>query len=348
MKSYNDLKKRVDKELEQFIGEVDRKFGLKQTSPLIYESLKEYITRDGKRIRPVLVVSGFLAYADDTVPGLFTTALSIEILHDFMLIHDDIIDKSDTRRGDPAMHIMLGRHLARFKTPQVSGADLAIVIGDILYALGIEAFLAVDVPPARKEKALHQFIKAGVFTGVGEFIELETGLIDLDKLQKEAIYRVYDYKTAYYTFAYPLCIGATLAGADDTEVQKLCEYGTRLGRAFQIRDDIIGMFRDEQDIGKSALTDLQEAKKTVLIWYAYTNGADNQRKRVSELMQKPNIGIDDLREMRGILTDTGALDYAKSEIISLVAEAKEILKATAVKPGYRSMLLTFADKMLSL
>jgi len=347
MQSYNDLKKRIDKELKQFIDEADRKFGLRQTSPLIYESLREYVTRDGKRIRPVLVVSGFLSYADDAAPDLFTTALSIEILHDFMLIHDDIIDKSDTRRGDPAMHVMLGRHLSRFKAPQVSGADLAIVIGDVLYAMGVEAFLAVDVSPARKEKALHQFIKAGVFTGVGEFIELETGLIDLDTLQKETIYRVYDYKTAYYTFAYPLCIGATLAGADDAEVQRLYEYGTRLGRAFQIRDDIIGMFHDEQDIGKSALTDLQEAKKTVLIWYAYTNGSDTQRKRIRELMEKPNAGMDDLREMRRLLTDTGALDYAKSEITSLIAEAKEILRATSVKSGYRSMLLSFADKILS-
>lgn len=343
---YKEMKERIDVELASFMENANKKYFLEETSPLIFNSLKEYVLRDGKRVRPILVLCGFLGFNSKAAPGLYTTALSIELLHDFMLIHDDIIDRSDMRRGEPAMHTILNGFLKKFKNPDCSGEDLAIVIGDILYSIGLDAFLEVEVDPKFKEKALRRFVRAGVFTGMGEFYELENGLNAIKDITKESIYKVYDFKTAFYTFAYPLCIGATLAGASDEDIEKLNDYGTYLGRAFQIKDDIIGMFQDEQDIGKSAITDLQEGKKTILPWYAYKNGNDEQKQIINDLLEKEKVDNTDLQLMRKVLTNTGALDYAKSEIKSMSKEAKKLLNSCSISLKYKTILSEFTKKVL--
>lgn len=344
---YKEIKERIDAELVSFIKSANEKFFLEETSPLIFNSLKEYILRDGKRIRPALVLFGFLGFNPKEAPGLCTTALSIELLHDFMLIHDDIIDRSDMRRGLPAMHTILGDYVKKFPKPDCTGQDLGIIIGDILYSIGIDAFLAVEVDPAFKEKALARFVRAGVFTGMGEFYELENGLNPIEDITLESIFKVYDLKTAYYTFAYPLCIGATLAGASAEEVDKLNDYGKYLGEAFQIKDDIIGMFQDEQDIGKSATSDLEEGKKTILPWYGYKNGNEEQKKIIKDLLEKDNIDLDDLALMRKTLINTGALDYAKEQIKELSQKANDILKTSKLSIKYKTILDQFEKKILS-
>ena len=343
---YKNIKQRIDKELAGFIEHADKKFGISQTSNLIYDSLKEYILRDGKRIRPFLVVCGFLGFKDREAPGLYTTALSIELLHDFMLIHDDIIDHSDTRRGQPAMHTILNNYLKTFRNPDCTGEDLGVVIGDILYSIGIDAFLEIDVDLNNKQKALKNFIRAGVYTGMGEFYELENGLNPIEKITEESIYKTYDLKTAYYTFAYPLCIGATLAGAQDDDIEKLTEYGTLLGRAFQIKDDIIGMFEDEQKIGKSATTDLEEGKKTILTWYGYNNADQDQKQQIKTLLETKKVTDKDLKKMRGLLKDTGALAYARKTITDMQEQAYAALASSRIKENHKKYLNEFAGKIL--
>jgi geranylgeranyl diphosphate synthase type I len=216
------------------------------------------VLREGKRIRPLLFLTGYSGFTNKPAPGLYTSALSFELLHDFMLIHDDIIDKSDTRRGKPSMHALLNNYLKGTPNLKFSGEDLAIVLGDVIYAMAINAFLYIKEEKERKERALKKFVEAAMYTGSGEFIELIYGIKKLDKIKKEDIYKVYDFKTAYYSFASPLAIGAILAGAGKKQVDNIFKYGICLGRAFQIKDDIICMFDTEERTGKSSLTDLQE------------------------------------------------------------------------------------------
>lgn len=341
------MKERIDAELVSFMERANKEYLLEETSPLIYKSLKEYVLREGKRVRPALVLFGFLGFNPKEAPGLYTTSLSIELLHDFMLIHDDIIDRSDMRRGQPAMHTILGDYVKKFPKADCTGEDLGVIIGDILYSIGIDAFLAVKVDPVYKERALSRFVRAGVFTGMGEFYELENGLNPIEEISRESIFKVYDFKTAFYTFAYPLCIGATLAGASDEEIEKLNEYGKYLGEAFQIKDDIIGMFQDEQDIGKSAISDLEEGKKTILPWYGYNNGNEEQKKIIKELLEKENVNTNDLELMRKTLIATGALDYAKEQIKELSEKARTILKSSKISTKYKTILGEFEKKILS-
>jgi len=262
---------KIEKELPSFIDRLGTRYAIKKISPVLFKSIKEFILRPGKRIRPALLVISYLGFAKKCAPGLYTTAISLELLHDFMLVHDDIVDKSDTRRGRPSMHKAFDRHLAKYKGLKFNGQDLAVVAGDVMYAAAIYAFLSIKEDWRYKELALKKFIEAAMYTGSGEFIELLNGTQSLDDTTKQDIYRIYDFKTAYYTFATPLAAGAILAGAHLKQSELLFRYGVYLGRAFQIKDDILGLFGYEKKIGKPNLTDLKESKKTLLVWYAYHN-----------------------------------------------------------------------------
>jgi len=303
--------------------------------------------RDGKRVRPILFVIGYLGFAKRASAKLYTSALSIELLHDFMLVHDDIIDKSDTRRGKPSMHKMLDNYLSGFGNIKFNGQDLAIVVGDIMYAMAIRAFLAIKENMERKEKALKKFIEAAIYTGSGEFLELIYSINDIAKITKEDIYKVYDYKTAYYTFACPLSLGAILAGAKNRQIDLLIDYGMCVGRAFQIKDDILGMFSEERAIGKSALTDLKEAKKTILIWYSFNKTDRGNRLAIRRILSKENATKEDLSVMRKIIKESGSLDYARREVSALLERSQRIISSSAMKPQYKSYLSSYAQEILA-
>ncbi len=341
------IKNKINQALFKFTQDIDRDYSLKKISPLLSAVIKNFVLRQGKRSRPILFVAGYLGFAPCPCPGLFRSALSIELLHDFMLIHDDIIDKSDTRRGQPSMHRLLDNYLAGFKKLKFDGKDLAIVVGDVLYAMAIDTFLAIKENPLRKEKALKKFIEAASFTGSGEFIELIYGAKDISRIKKSDIYKIYNYKTAFYTFACPLCVGAILAGASQKQIKAITQFGLKLGIAFQIKDDILGIFSEEKKTGKSQLADLQEAKKTALVWYAYNHAGTKDKKMIRRIMSKEKINRADLLKMRSILVNAGALKFAKNEINLLLKQAQELIDSCRLKPRYKKFLFDYSRQILS-
>ncbi|MFA6216849.1 MAG: polyprenyl synthetase family protein [Candidatus Omnitrophota bacterium] len=344
----NKIKITLDRELPLFLGHLNRSFALKKLSPLLFEYIHDYVLRPGKRIRPTLLVMGYLGFTRFEARGLYTSALSLELLHDFMLVHDDIIDKSELRRGKPAMHTMFGSYLKGKKNIKFNGEDLAIVAGDIMYAMGLHAFQTITVDLKRKEKAMKKLIEAAIYTGCGEFIELLYGEKDISEITKKDIYTIYDLKTARYTFSYPLAIGATLAGASDKQVEVLFDFGARLGRAFQIKDDALGMFGTEAEIGKSILTDLQEAKKTVFIWHAYNHADKKSKTTIKKILLKEKITSADLKAIREIISTSGAQEFVKKEIKSLIGEAQTLLKSSTIQKQYKELLLAYSRQILSI
>jgi geranylgeranyl pyrophosphate synthase len=264
-----------------------------------------------------------------------------------MLVHDDVIDKSPTRRGKPSVHAVLNKYLNARKNIKFNGEDLAIVLGDVIYAMAINAFLSVREDMRRKEMALKKLTEAAFYTGSGEFIELMYGIKAINKITKEDIYKIYDLKTATYTFATPLAIGATLAGAKESEVKKLFNYGLCLGRAFQIEDDILGIFGTQSKIGKSNLTDLQEAKKTILIWYAYKKSDSKNKTEIKRILSKNKVNNQDLLKIRKIISFSGALDYAKKEISRLIRKAENLNRSLRMFKKYKDSLNAYSRKLLT-
>ena len=342
------IRNKVETELTDFLRNIDKTYHLKRISPILFKSINEFAQRSGKRIRPTLFVIGYLGYSKKSAPFLYRSAASLELLHDFMLVHDDIIDKSDTRRGQPSMHAVLNKYLKDYHRIKFTGEDLAIISGDIIYAMALHAFLSVREDSKNKEASFKKLIEAALYTGTGEFIELILSLKNVGAITKNDIYKVYDLKTANYTFSTPLVMGATLAGAPKKEINKLYNYGIYLGRAFQIQDDILGTFSEEKDIGKSNTTDLQEAKKTILIWYAYNHSGYKDKTRIEKILAVKTVKKNDLVRMREIIRASGALDYAKNEISGLLKKAEKINKNFSMKTSYRLSLNSFSKKMLSL
>jgi geranylgeranyl diphosphate synthase type I len=342
------IKKKVESELKAYIRNVDRLYALNKISPLLFQAIKDFISREGKRIRPTLFVVGYLGFAKKAAPGLYRSAISIELMHDFMLIHDDIIDKSATRRGRPSMHAMLNSYLAANRNIKFNGTDLAIVVGDVIYAMSLQVFLSIKEDLRRKEKAFKKLIDAAMITGSGEFIELLFGLKGVEKISERDIYKIYDFKTANYTFASPLAIGAILGGASNAQVNRLVKYGTYLGRAFQIKDDILGLFSEEKEIGKSNLTDLQEGKLTLLIWYAYRHNSKEKRRMMKNILSKKNITNEDLLKMRKIVAESGALSYAKKEVSHCLGRAQALIKRSSMRQPYKLKLSQYARGILDL
>ncbi len=327
---------------------LEKAYSLNKISPLLFKHIREFCLRPGKRVRPALFVAGYLGFAGKAVSGLYACAISIELLHDFLLVHDDIIDRSDTRRGKPSMHALFNQYLSNNKNIKITGQDMAIVAGDVMYALAINAFLSIKENPARKEAALKKLLESALYTGSGEFIELLAGTKKIEEITKSEIYKIYDLKTANYTFSAPLTIGATLAGASLRQNKILSDYGLYIGRAFQIKDDVIGIYSDEAKIGKSNLTDLQESKKTLLIWYAYHKSAPKGRRLIVKILSKNNVNFKDLEEIRGVISDCGALERIKKEIIFLMKKADCLLESSAMLPRYKKSLSLYSQELLKL
>jgi len=345
---FNRLKTSLDAELKKFISHIDKKYGLKNASVPLYKSIKDFILRGGKRLRPVLFITAFRGFSDKNPKNLFRCALATELLHDFLLIHDDIIDKSALRRGKPSMHYMLKRYIPRNKNLRFGGEDLAIVAGDIIFSMAIESFLSVEENSLRKEKALLKFIESASYTGCGEFIEIMYTASSLDKIGKDTIYKIYDYKTAYYTFAAPLAAGAILAGAPEKEAGKLFQYGIYLGRAFQIKDDILGIFGDDKKTGKPGMSDIQEAKKTLLIWRAYKNSPAKDKLRIKRILNKKNAGKRDLIAMRRIIKQSGSLEYAREETRQFFRKSIETIKTSRMKRIYKEELIKYSSNIINI
>jgi geranylgeranyl diphosphate synthase, type I len=343
------IRKNIDKSLASFLDTVKKDYKLHLVSPLLFESIREFTLREGKRLRPLLLILTYKAYAPlskEISRKLYNASTCMEFLHNFMLIHDDIIDRSDLRRGKPTMHKILARTV-KTQDPDKLGIDLGIIAGDIVYALAIDAFLSIDEPAERKERALKYFIQTAAFTAMGEFIDTVSGVKAVQDVDEKEVFLNYTLKTARYTFDCPMVTGAILAGANDREIKKISRFGILIGQAFQVQDDIIGIFETEANIGKSILSDLAEGKKTLLVTHAFSVLRGKAKKEFLNIFTKKSKTIKDLASIKKIFVGTKSLDYALEAIHTRLNEAQKILNALDMNEEYRSMLRASLLKLFS-
>lgn len=343
-----NAKKQIDKSLALFMDRIKRDYKLHLVNPILYESIREFALRKGKRIRPLLLVLSYKGYRAPPRRGassagkkdsasLYRASTCIELLHNFMLIHDDIIDRSNLRRGKPTLHRLLGR-VVKTDQREKLGYDLGIIAGDIVYALAIDAFLAIDEAPERKERALKYFIQTAAFTAMGEFIDTLHGAEKVSRIRENDVFLNYTLKTARYTFDCPLVVGAILAGAGENDIQKLSQLGVLIGQAFQIQDDIIGIFDSQKNIGKSILSDLAESKKTLLVCHTYQTLRGRARKQFLAHFNKPEKTYQDLLAIRKIFLEAGSLHYSLEEIERRVTKTLSLLAGLKMRQPYKGVI----------
>ena len=270
-------------------------------------------------------------------PSIHYVSTCVELLHNFMLIHDDIIDRSDLRRGKATMHKLLEK-AAKTEEQKKLGSDLAIITGDIVYASAIDAFLSINEDLKRKERALKYFIQTAVFTAMGEFIDTLHGVEKINKVKEKDILLNYTLKTARYTFDCPLVVGAILAGAGNEDIKNLSRLGLLIGQAFQIQDDIIGIFDSQKNIGKSILSDIAEFKKTILVCHAYRKLPKAKRQLFLKYFLKPKKTYSDLVAIRKIFIQGGSLKYSLAQIKNRLAQSHKIMNGLKMKPQYKKKI----------
>lgn len=331
---------KINASLKSLFDGASRRYELGLISDKLLECTKEFVLRKGKRIRPLLFILSYKGYTSKQAYSekkLFTSAAAIELLHDYMLIHDDVIDDSDLRRGKPTLHKIFDQKIKLSDNAKI-GPQLAIVAGDILFALAMESFLAVDEDRARKEKTLKKLIETAAYTGAGEFIDVVSGHNTIEDLSEKEIFLNYTLKTAKYTFECPLLMGAILAGVSSKELKKLSALGLSAGRAFQIYDDFLDLFATEKVIGKPVLTDLAESKKTLLVFKAFEGLKGKEKRYFKKILEKEDKTHLDLKVFRRLIVKSGAYGYCLKKMTDLQNKAIRLTGELKIKEAYRKEL----------
>lgn len=316
----------------------------------------------GKRLRPAFAAWGHVAAAglpdpDDVVP-LLDAAASFDLLHASALVHDDVMDSSDVRRGQPAAH-------RRFEALHGEAGWLgdgpgfgragAILLGDLLIMWSAQLLGEAGLGPEALARArpLVDLMRTEVTCGqyldmVVQAQPLPRWLPDVDGRPSLAgalvdVDRVTEHKSARYTVVRPLQAGAALAGADDRLLAALAAYGSPLGRAFQLRDDLLGVFGDPEVTGKPAGDDLREGKRTALVAQAYARTDAAGRALLVDLLGDPDLGPDGVARLQDVIATSGATEQVEATISTTYAQALAVLDAADVTDEGRTALRALAD-----
>ena len=299
----------------------------------------------GKRFRAAFCYWGFHAIAgsaDEADDALVRACAALELLHASALVHDDYMDASDTRRGRPATHRGFeSEHRADGwrGDPEQYGASAAILLGDLLLSWSDELLRRCGLPLERVVPALDVFDRCRSEVITGQFLDVSVqarGEADVD-----AAMTVLRYKSAKYSIERPLHIGATLAGGSDRQLAQLGAFGLPLGEAFQLRDDLLGVFGDPALTGKPAGDDLVEGKRTVLVALALDAAPAEDAARLDAALGRP-LDVGQVAELRRIIDESGAHAQVEDVIGRLAARAATALGEADLDERARAVLAELA------
>ncbi|MFH1649121.1 MAG: polyprenyl synthetase family protein [Candidatus Woesearchaeota archaeon] len=319
-------KKEIEDELRLFFKQIKKDVKFPEVLGAL-DKLEDYTMRGGKRIRAILIVVGYLACGGKNIKEIVKVSTSAELLQSFLLIHDDIIDEDDLRRGGSTVHASF-----RQKYNQRISESLAMITGDLSICYTLEPVLNSSFSDSLKLEAIREIMNTTKTTCFGQILD-EYG--ELKEVDEKFVESIQINKTANYTIAKPLVLGAKLAGASNEVIEGLSEFGLSLGRAFQIRDDILGVFGDEKKLGKPVGSDLVEGKKTLLIIRANS-------KFINSMIGK-DLNEKEIEKIREIIISSGSLYYSKKLIEELIEKAKKALDKVNIKSEQKKFLMEIAD-----
>lgn len=315
----------------------------------------------GKRMRAQFAVLGYrsvqpldlFADPEHDLDTVLDAACALELFHAAALIHDDVIDRSDTRRARPSAHRhfeSLHRERGWRSEADHFGVSAAILLGDLLQSWADELFQrACDRTPGREaaSAARRHFNRMRSEVAVGQFLDVfeeqQPGFAEQQE-QLERSTRVLVYKSAKYSVEAPLLIGAALAGAGEQQEQALSDFGLPVGVAFQLRDDLLGVFGDAESTGKPSGDDLIEGKRTVLVTLARESLALPQRRLFDELLGDRELRDDQVSMLQQTIRDSGAVRQVEQMINRNIERAEAALDFAQLSAEARERLIELAHK----
>lgn len=312
----------------------------------LYDEIMNYCTRPGKRVRPLLVVLGYKGYTrrpsgnDD----IFAVAAAIEMMHAFLLIQDDIIDKSPLRRGEKSLHLVMAEKYSSMTHSETVGADTALVLADVLFANALELINNTRFRGATKSRFMHYFAMTYEKTAFGQILDVLNSLPRKLAPGNTVSSEISLLKTAYYTIYYPLLMGYLLSGKNSSaEMIAIKEFSLPLGLAFQLRDDIQGAFGSEDNIGKPSDSDIHEGKLTGLVQDSIDSLSGRERKEFIKLFTINRKKKTDVNRIRKIIVECGALERAKQKHSERISQSRGHLPGLKVKKAYKDVLQGLID-----
>ena len=339
----NGLRERIQLSLNNFVS--DHKAMMVNVSPdtlPLVESLEGLLV-GGKRLRPAFAYWGFLAAGGQDSDEIIRACASLEFLQACALIHDDVMDASDTRRGNPSIHKQFEtRHMSNqwSGSAKLFGEGAAILVGDLALSWADEMLLTSGLTTDEliRAKAIYDIMRTELMSG--QYLDLlEQVRGDITLARAETVIR---FKSAKYTIERPLHMGAAIAGASPELTQVLSQYGLALGEAFQLRDDLLGVFGDSSVTGKPAGDDLREGKQTMLIAFANANAATTEKKHLFEKLGNLSLTSDEISELQRILISCGAQEFVENRITSYLEAALTSLNALSGETEAKAALIELA------
>lgn len=295
------------------------------TTTALVRAVTELTLRGGKRVRPALAFHAAQCFEHglDEV-SLLDASLTTELLQTYLLIHDDVMDDDPLRRGGKSVHVSLAEQTG----DEQIGRSLAILAGDLGCVMAQELLLVAELPRERLVGALAELVRMQWEVILGQHLDVIGGA-------EPAI--IHDAKTASYTTRGPVRLGAALAGADAEAMARLERYGTPLGRAFQVRDDYLGVFGKKSSLGKPVGADLRAGKRTELVEAALESASTTQRDLLLGVLGRADASDESIAAACQVIEETGAKGRSEALIDRLTGEALAALEGS----GFREEGLQF-------
>ena len=310
---------------------------------------REFTLRGGKRFRAILVLAGYHIATGKVPRPVIRAAAAMEHFQSWMLIHDDIIDHAEERRGGPTVHREMATAHAREQrigSGEDYGVGIGITLGDLEEPFTVEAILAARAPPGARLAALEEYIAMTRRTAYGQLLDVRNGTLAPESVTEADVLRVHELKSAVYTVVAPLTIGVLLGGGRTSLRRGLGAIGTDLGVAFQLRDDILGAGFDAEATGKSS-NDLIEGKRTLLVVRAWRDGTEADRACLARVLGNPNATPEDVDRAREAIRSTGSLDYSERRISELTERALgRLLRSRAIAERAKPLVREIADRLV--
>ena len=329
------LPSHLEREIQAFFHRQKERYDYGEMFEPVYFDMCEFVGRKGKRVRPLLFALTYRGLGGTKPiqdPAVLAAALSLELLHAFVLVHDDLIDRSEKRRGLPTFHKLVEQRVGRLSSAERTGHGVAVVVGDLLFALAVETLQTAGFPEPQRGAALGKLLSYITDTGVGEIFDILLGSRDIGRVSAQEIERTYLLKTTRYTFEAPCVLGAILAGAAPEKQDDLARVMEPLGLAFQIQNDLLEFSHfDSRD--QLLPTDLLEGKKTLLVREAYERLGEVDRSFLQMCLQNPVRNESSISKVQDLIRKSGAIPAMQERCRLLFEETSSLLAGSHLTPG---------------
>ena len=342
IEKFNTLYKTIKSEINNYQKEFNESL-VQDKSGYLKENLEllKNLNSDGKLIRGFLIALGYKMLKDD-IKYSYNLSLAYELFQTSILIHDDIIDNDNLRRGKDTIHYANYKKYKSLNEQDAKKASesIGICIGDYGYFKVNEIIIKNYQNDPNFAKVFNYYNDIVLKTIEGELTDVvlafEGKYKDITNLD-DNIMLIYKLKTSFYTIIGPLCLGLILGGIEDNKLEDIKIFGEKVGIAFQIQDDILGIY---SDMGKVIGSDIKEFKQTIL--YSFTAKNEKYKNELMKYYGKENIGENEINEVRKIFKECGAYDYALNLMNKYYDEGNEIIKNNCwIKNEYKDILYGF-------